>query len=212
MTEPVLSGAIWNSKNANLILASINNKLWNLRKFHERYMNYFPYFSSRWNIPHGDIYHPNELYFRTENVPYFILHLVIYVARPWLYKLRSRIFIFGGKEPSISFYSEALLGSRPIDTACVRIRSNCGTVRDSGTANRPELRRVLKVLDIAPRRPLLEVDRPTNDRDESLLANSYSSPTNPRRSLSRDLYAAHGESNLRLIRSTFRRSRCFAVC
>jgi len=112
-------------------------------------MNYFSYFSSCWNIVHDDIYHQKELYFRRERPILYFTSCIFCVALFWFQIFN---FTLKGKRPSISFYSEALFEAY---WYCVcTIRSNCGTVRDSRTANRrrPELRRVLKVLDIAPRR------------------------------------------------------------
>jgi len=132
-------------------------------------------------------------------------------------------FTLKGKRPSISFYSEAFFGSKPIDTAYVRsgliaaryvirgrpivVALNYGGCLKCSTSRRAVDRSLKSIGRAFARQTIAHAAF-----DESLLANSYNSPTNPRRSLSRDLYTALGESNLRLIRSTFRRSRCFAVC
>jgi len=85
-----------------------------------------------------------------ENVPYFMLHLVFYV----LLYFDSRFLILLWQEALVLFLFRNTLRFEAYWYCVCTIRSNCGTVRDSGTANRrrPELRRVLKVLDIAPRR------------------------------------------------------------
>lgn len=125
---------------------------------------------------------------------------------------------------SILFYLEAHFGFKAYWHYVRTIRSNCGAIRDSGTANRrhPKLRRVFKVLDVpapsaAPwgwsaesfaQQTIERMPRSMKAIYSRILITRQPTPGD----LSRDLYTAFAESNLRLIRSTFRRSRCIAVC